>query len=257
MLYEAFIYMRFPTIPYPGGKGRLAPLLIDMMPRSGDLYLEPFAGRGNVFWTAASFGLSFHRWQLNDLRTAPFFEAIRLVGDSYIVPERSKEEYYRQWELFKQNDPSGIIMEPQLTFGGGGYGSGGPGGKKGATAQGYTKTLRVCHALMQSTNVTITNLDWRSLPWESLSPDAFVYLDPPYREADVRAYNPGDVNHEELVRVLLTAKFRWMLSEYSNDLYTTHLGQPQYTKDMQLIAADHNLANGGKERRIECIWKNY
>jgi site-specific DNA-adenine methylase len=41
------------TFPYPGGKARLAPALVAMMPQNGRLYLEPFAGRGNVFFRAA------------------------------------------------------------------------------------------------------------------------------------------------------------------------------------------------------------
>ena len=248
--------MRFPTIPYPGGKGRLAPTLVSFMPPQGRLYLEPFVGRGNVFWAVASSQLCFQQWALNDIRTAPFFQAVRSIGNTVEIPVRSREEYYRQWEAFKQGDPKAILLEPYLTFGGGGYGSAGPGGKKSANAVGYTKTMRACHSLMEATNVQVTPLDWTRLDWSALNADDFVFFDPPYIGADVRSYK-SNLDYAELAHHLKTAKFRWMLTEYRHDLYLRQLGEPFFTKDTQLIAADHRLENRGKERRLECVWKNY
>jgi site-specific DNA-adenine methylase len=48
---------------YPGGKGRLAPRIVSLLPRRGRTYLEPFAGRGNIFWEAVQQGLKFDRWR--------------------------------------------------------------------------------------------------------------------------------------------------------------------------------------------------
>ena len=44
---------KVPGFAYPGGKVRLRKWLVSMMPREGRRYIEPFAGRGNVFWLAA------------------------------------------------------------------------------------------------------------------------------------------------------------------------------------------------------------
>ena len=149
-------------IPYPGGKVRLAQTIVSFLPKVGRTYCEPFVGRGSIFFAAASH-LQFKRWWLNDIATAPFFDAIRNIGDTVEVPPRSKDEYYRQWELAKQGDQRAIILEPYLTFGGGGYGSGGFGNKKGATQSGYTKIIRECHRLLNNTAPKITALDWREM----------------------------------------------------------------------------------------------
>src|ERR1035437_7415276 len=111
-------------IAYPGGKVRLAQTIVSFLPKRGRTYCEPFAGRGSVFFAAAS-RLQFKHWWLNDIATAPFFEAMLRIGDTVEVPPRVEEEYYRQWELSRRGDERAIILEPYLTFGGGGYGSGG------------------------------------------------------------------------------------------------------------------------------------
>lgn len=248
--------MQFPTFAYPGGKARLAPTLVSFMPPQGRSYVEPFAGRGNVFWAAASSGLDFKEWVLNDIRTAPFFEAIRATGDTVEVPIRSREEYYQQWEGFKQQDFKAVLLEPYLTFGGGGYGAGVKGVPHSASAEGYAKTMRACHDLMVKKDVLVTSFDWAHIAWPAFGPEDFVYFDPPYIGADVKPYRPGDLKHEDLVRLLKEAKFRWMLSEYRNNLYVRELGEPFLTRDVQLKATNYRQ-DGGKERRVECVWKNY
>jgi site-specific DNA-adenine methylase len=247
----------YPTIPYPGGKGRLAPILVSFMPPKGRLYLEPFAGRGNVFWAACSSRLGFQKWALNDIRTARFFEAVRTIGGTFEVPARSREEYFHQWKRFRQGDPQAILMEPYLTFAGGGYGRGGFGGKKSASALGYTETIRACHSLMLSTGVEVTSLDWTELDWSSLGTDDFVYFDPPYIGGDVRAYRQGDVSHGDLLRLLKGARFKWLLSGYDHESYIRELGQPFYAEDMQLAVTNPRIAGKGEGRRVECVWRNY
>jgi site-specific DNA-adenine methylase len=246
----------YPAIPYPGGKGRMAPTLVSLMPQSGRRYVEPFAGRGNVFWAAASVRLGFERWVLNDLHTGAFFEAIRTLGNTVEVPEKTQDEYRRQRKAFSSGDLIAILLEPYLTFAGGGYSLGGWGGRKSATAEHYTRTLRNCHRLMASTDVRVTSSDWKKLAWDELGPDDFVYLDPPYLASDVRPYGSANVIHEELVCFLKRAKFKWMLSEYPKDLYLREFGEPFFTENVQLKTANYHK-NGGKERRLECLWKNY
>ena len=245
----------FPAISYPGGKARLARTLVSLMPRQGRSYVEPFAGRGNVFWAAASSQLGFQQWALNDIRTVPFFEAVRDIGDSVEVPEKSCEEYGRQREAFRRGDPKAILLEPYFTFSGDGYGRGLQ-GKNGPTVAGYTRTVRACHRLLHTTKAIITGCDWTEFDWSSLTHDDFVFIDPPYLGGDVRSYKENDLNHEDLVRLLKAAKFKWMLTEYAHELYFRELGQPFFIKDMQLNAPNFRVTRG-KERRLECVWKNY
>lgn len=244
------IAARRPTIPYPGAKGRLAPRLVEMMPAEGRTYLEPFVGRGNVFFAAAS-SLNFDRWHINDISTAKFFTAMSEFGDVIKVPERTREEYERRKRLFKNNNTLSILLEPYLTFSGGGYAKAGFGGKRSANATGYTRTLRRGKELLDQTNAEITDCDWKDLDFKSLTSDDFVFLDPPYFGADVRAYT-NQFDFAGMVQTLVNAKFKWMLTEYKQDFYLKAFGKPYWTKDVQL-ACD----GIGTRTRTECVWRNF
>jgi site-specific DNA-adenine methylase len=241
---------RPPMIPYPGAKGRLAPVLVSMMPKVGRLYLEPFVGRGNVFFAAAT-SLDFQRWHINDISTAKFFKTLKRVGDKVKVPQRTREEYERRKALFKRGNAGSILLEPYLTFSGGGYAKGGFGGARSANAQGYTKTLRKGKELLDQTAAEITAQDWHDLDLDSLTADDFVFLDPPYFGADVRAYS-NKFDFDGMVKALLKAKFKWMLTEYRQDFYVQAFGEPCWTKPVQL-ACDGR----GNKTRVECVWKNF
>jgi site-specific DNA-adenine methylase len=211
---------------------------------------------GNVFWTAASL-CNFKEWWLNDILTMPFFEAVKAIGDTIEVSERTKEEYYKLREAAeKMKDPRAIALEPYYTFSGGGYRTGGPGwSAKSQTAATYQNKMRQCWEILHRTNVKLTALDWTAMNLDSLSDNDFVYLDPPYKDCDVRAYANDTLNHEEMVEVLRGAKFKWLLSEYAHPLYLETFGDPFYKKDTQLVVKDRK--KHAEERRIECLWKNY
>jgi site-specific DNA-adenine methylase len=101
-----------PSIAYPGGKARLAEEIIALLPRHGRNYIEPFVGRGNLFWSAASAGLKYERWWLNDIATIPFFHAIKEIGDVIEVPEHSRAEYECQHAASKRGDSTALLLEP-------------------------------------------------------------------------------------------------------------------------------------------------
>jgi site-specific DNA-adenine methylase len=85
-----------PTIAFPGGKARLAQEIVALLPQHGRTYIEPFAGRGNLYWSAVSAGLKYEKWWLNDIATIPFFRAIKEIGHAIQVPEHNRDEYERQ-----------------------------------------------------------------------------------------------------------------------------------------------------------------
>lgn len=218
------------------------------MPKSGGLYLEPFAGRGNVFFRAGAC-LAFGGWHLNDLQTASFFEALVRTKGRISVPKRSRAvfEQVRQ----RPRDDRYLLLEPYLTRNGAGYGRSGLAGVKGCQAQTYRERLGVAADLLIAKDVVITGLDWYKLPFDALTPNDFVYFDPPYLGASVRAYSDETVNHCGILNVLSRAKFKWMFSEYSRKLYTDALGKPFCTIKVQLAC------NGNSEQRTECVWTNY
>lgn len=230
----------------------MASKIVSFFPSCGKTYVEPFAGRGNVFWKAAS-TLQYQSWWLNDIRTAPFFEAILAVGDTVTIPERAltRQELQPYVKAFQRGDLTAIIAEPYLTHSGRGFLYSGKKGKGGGAEQaGYQNTIRQCHNILHRTSPRITAVDWLQTV-NGLGADDFVYLDPPYIKANVGCYSPSDLDHEELVRVLENAPFRWILSEYEHELYTSHFGQPFFKKKMK------KQATVGQEDEVECLWKNF
>jgi site-specific DNA-adenine methylase len=83
----------------------------------------------------------------------------------------------------------------------------------------------------------------------------FVYFDPSYRDCKVGSYRSDDIKHEELVEELLGAPYRWLLSEYEHPIYS-RLGPPFWRKEVQLRTTNFR-DDGGKGRRVECLWRNY
>ena len=245
-------------LPYPGGKGRLARQIISLLPRQGRLYMEPFAGRGNLFWEAAQ-QLRFHRWWLNDLKTASFLQAIKSHGGKVEVPVRSRQVFEQLRDAYKRGDLMAILLAPHIAYSGGLYESGVKGGSGcgdddgGGSAAGFQRTLRECHRILHTTHAKITGLDWKKLGLEKLTDDDVVLFDPPYPNARVKAYSDETIDYEELVDVLLKAKFKWVFCGYPHPLLH-RLGAPIWARDMQLLCV--RVKPRGEERN-ECIWANF
>jgi site-specific DNA-adenine methylase len=243
--------MRVPIFPYPGGKGRLARTLVSMMPQEGTTYVEPFAGRGNVFF-AAALNLNFQAWVINDLRTSRFFEALIKRGSAVTVPQRTQAEFNKQKRCFRKGSYRAELLAPYLTFAGGGYKRGSFGNLRGANRANYTQTLRDSSRILTKIRPTIQQKDWKELDWSTLDENAFVYFDPPYLGCDVRAYSSACFDYGGLIRLLKSARFKWMLSEYDKPLYLRAFGKPFCTLSVQLICDGK-----GEKQRNECVWKNY
>jgi site-specific DNA-adenine methylase len=224
------------------------------MPITGGKYVEPFAGRGNVFFRAAS-TLVYSAWHLNDIRMAPFFKALISHGNKVEVPEHSRQEFELQKAAWASGDPIAMLLAPYLTFSGAGYAASYRAVQGSPLRHHYQTTLRCAHQILSWTRPLITSLDWKGAV-TGLGENDFAYCDPPYIGAKVHGYGKGDMNHTEMIDVLKTAKFRWLLSEYEHPLYLEAFGQPFWTKNVQLCSTNFRNA-GGKERRVECLWRNY
>jgi hypothetical protein len=250
------------TFAYPGGKAKLASTLCSQFPPSGSRFVDVFAGRGNLTFRAMQL-LNYDSYWLNDIRTSRFFEALLTHGHLIDVPIGSKQDYltYRDSQNSSPT-PESILLEPFLTYSGGGYSTS---GAKSPTARGlagfgncegsretggvsrigYRSTLERAHQLLLSREVVITKLDYKEV-LASLGESDFCYLDPPYLSAAAGAYSVNDLNHVEMVDLLLHAKFKWALSEYRHPLYLEAFGEPAWTKDCP------NSYN--KKTGTECLW---
>ncbi len=226
------------------------------MPPSGGVYCEPFAGRANVFWLAAR-TLQYSHWHLNDIRTAPFFHAILSHGNTIQVPEHTREEFERYKVASSYGDPFAALLAPYLTFSGAGCQAGYRSPIGSPLRHHYQNTLRSAYQILIQAQPTITAVDWKYVA-SGLGQSDFAFYDPPYLGAKVHGYGDGDLDYAELVAELKNAKYRWILSEYLNDLYLDAFGPPIWSKDVQLCSTNFKHdSDHGRSRRIECLWRNF
>ena len=246
--------MNPPRFPYPGGKAMLAMTIVSFLPATGNTFADVFAGRGNVYFAAAS-TLQYSNWVVNDIRTAPFFESLKAVGNTVEVPERTRDNAYQtknDYRKYRNEDShTARILEPFLTYSGAGYHTAGPRGAGGGPgAPYYRKVCSEAWSILNSTNTLITSLDYLKV-LATLNNDDVAFVDPPYDGYDTNAYSDDDIDHRQLVKALQAAPYRWILSEYRNDLYVGAFGEPFWSKDV------HRSCNPEGGRRVECMWKNF
>ena len=247
---------QLPVFGYPGGKARLREWLVQKMPFHGRRYVEPFAGRGNVFWLAVHM-LDYQEWWLNDPWTARWFEAIQRV-DLRSIPDELTEvlvHFFRNRILRNRDgDDIATAIESSILFGGGIEDGIGMHWKRSPSLIGLKQRIVFVRSILHAIRYKITALEWNKCRLASLSDQDFVYLDPPYINSPSRCYH-HTVSHPELLDYLGTAPHMWMLSGYSSPLYLRYLGEPE--------ARTKHLSFGyqGKGRKYtthdECIWTNY
>jgi site-specific DNA-adenine methylase len=154
-----------------------------------------------------------------------------------------------------------VLLESFLVRSGNRYGKAGVRGEVGGgvSRATYERHLRLASEIMMRTQPRITWLDYREVlkgcGWGDV-----VYLDPPYKDYGRKtgAYSET-LNHEEMVDLLLTAPYRWLLSEYEHDIYeplTRKFGEPVRIEVRKTMSASKD--HGDKRpKAVECIWKNF
>lgn len=264
-----------PTFSYPGAKARLARRICALLPPSGKRFIDPFSGRGNVVWAAMSL-LDYQSYWINDIQTSAFFH--QLSGSPiWAIPKRGRndpkslrssynkmKEYSRGKVLpdgrrFPPKFPPSSLLEPLLTFSGGRYSDAGfRGGGGGVSSAGFKRKVDAARELMKTHQTRITNWDYRKVLAECTDEDT-LFFDPPYLGAVVKSYSDKTLNHQELVDILLNAKFRWLLTEYEHKIYkplTEKFGEPIRIR----VHKSMTNAQQTKSKRVwatECIWRNF
>jgi site-specific DNA-adenine methylase len=238
----------------------MARLICSLAPWSGNIFAEVFGGRVNVYWFAASLGMAYRKWWINDPRLAGFYRSIIQVGAQVVVPYsgRDPDQRKRAYGFYKRapHSAEAKVLESFLCYSGGTYDSVGVRGHRGGPSGEWAgRTLLEAHRIMLATKPIITDWDYQQV-LECLGPSDFAYLDPPYRGVNAGSYSDQDLDHERMVALLKGAKFRWILSEYRNDLYSRELGEPFLTKRMP-NRLRHPRQGGAKSYREECLWRNF
>lgn len=238
-----------PSFRFVGGKSRLRNWLVSHFPPSGDLYLEPFAGRGNVFFKAYE-SLKFNKWHLNDL-DASFLKSLTKVDLSQL-PQQVNRDDFAVWK--NKNDDIAKVIEPRVTFAGKGYKagySGTSGNHKGYNRDLYCKTCQSAKDLLS--NVKVTQLSWENLNIQEIGKNDFVYCDPPYFNTEGPYPN---INHTKLISVLNSAGCRWAISGYVGELYDSKLNyKNKYTQERNSEVKGYNARQ--RQPVVEVLWTNY
>jgi len=201
-----------PGFAYRGGKSRLHNFISRWIPKNGNIYCEPFAGRGNVFFLSILFS-NYNKYILNDNQTIPFLTAINEY-DGRKLPVLTKDDI----KEMDPNDPLLLLMEPILYWAGG--------LKSKTSAIGYhnhdlvayrNELLKAKHLLLQD-SVELSEIDAIECmkKYESEN-DVFMYLDPPYLSGRVGRYDYDSFDRSTMIELLQDAKYNWLLSEYECD----------------------------------------
>ena len=236
------------VVRYPGGKAKILDWLLPIFPQTGRRYVEPFAGRGNVFFAVFQRAL-FESYHLNDLNTGSFFGALARcpVNDLPATVEDVMLSFEHWRDRAALLDPVALAIEPFVTFRGKGYASGREQERYNkATA---SRRISAAQSILQQSSVSWSKKDWIWLPWEEYDEHDFIYLDPPYIREDKVGYD--DINHVELCTKLLECKGRWVLSGYDNEVYREYLGAPEHMLDRRIEMSDKRNATA-----TECLWSN-
>lgn len=234
------------AFPYPGGKARIRKTLFEYFPEEGRYYVEPFAGRGNVFFGFYNIS-NYNVYLLNDLNLGKFFTSLR-DADLSLLPSKIEDYQFETWyNKWLRQEPLAYVVEPKITFRGKGYPSGWQKGRYSRIR--YKAMCERAQRILKDPKVEICQRDYMHLDWSNFTEDDFVYLDPPYYETSGVGY--GNINHEELLSLLQDAPFRWALSGYLSDLYIAHLGQPvlELTRNLEMTDDKGSTA-------VEALWSN-
>jgi DNA adenine methylase len=252
-------------LKYHGGKSYLASTIVKMM-RPHRMYVEPFFGAGSVFFAKGKLDS-----ELSDINP----EIINFWMHVKTFPFQLKAELLKleySQRVFLQLKSEGF--EPNLrgavrTFAMHRMSRGGLG-------EDYSFSVRLRGNLPEGINAwnsAIDSIDWcsdhlvgvrisRQDAYDVLyrcldATSVLMYLDPPY-VPDTRvspnayAYEMTLSDHERMIELLKKAKCKVLLSGYHNPLY----------KSLGWICQKFEIANHSgqtevKNRRTECVWRNY
>ena len=210
-----------PQFAYPGGKAKLAERIVALLPPAGERFVEPFAGRANVYFAVTQL-LNYKKFWLNDTQTYRFFIALWSHGARHSmgigrVPERNgrtthdfmknytMEVFLESWvrynpprkqmlrQVWKQRPDllkwarenlasPAPVYEPYLVRSGSRYGKAGVRGEVGG---GVTRAGYERNLLLASDIMmrTCPRITWVDYRevLKECGPTDVVYLDPPYK----------------------------------------------------------------------------
>lgn len=201
-------YIKSP-LNYTGGKYKLLDILIPVFPSNISTFVDLFAGGGNV-----GINVDANKIIMNDqitylaelysyLRATPYEEIIENIHDcikKFNLSKENKEGYIELRRFYNESDKKEPLLlfvltcysfNHQIRF----NNSHEFNAAFGKSRSSYNSSIEnnliaFCNAL-KTKNVTLSNLDFRSVDMTLLDKNSFVYCDPPYL-LSTSAYNDGN-----------------------------------------------------------------
>lgn len=256
-----------PVLKYPGAKWRLAPWIISQMPPH-EGYLEPFFGSGGVFFNKPPSRVE----TLNDLdgSVVRFFETCRKHPDELAwalsLTPWSREEFLQS--DFCDDRTEDVEAARQfavrcwMTFGARTRCKTGWRHTTGSKLNGGPDNPKLWARLpdtVQQVSARLQHAQFENRPALDLlriynGPELLIYADPPYIKetrtlnGDQYRYEMTDLDHEELLKVLVQSDSMVILSGYDCDMYRDML------PGWKMTTIKARAERGAK--RIECLWIN-
>lgn len=258
------------VLKYPGSKWNIASQLVEMIPEHHS-YVEPFFGSGAVLFSKMPSAIE----TINDLdaEVINLFRCIqndseklaRLVMTTPFSREKYEDTYKLDvWELMMPNEPyhKALRFLIQCWQGHGFRTNGSKVGWKNdvigrerayALWNWYRLPKWIIDIAERFRKVQIENRPAVDVINRFNYENVFMYLDPPYvlktRTGRQYMHEMSDLDHEELLRVIVNSKAKIMISGYESELYEEYLRKWHKT-------TFNSCAEHGK-KRIEIVWMNY
>lgn len=282
-------------LKWHGGKQYLASWIIDHMPRrcthpnapreddGGWLhYVEPYFGGGAVLFAQDPNGISevvndvngrlTNFWQV--LQAVPTFEKFKRIMDAMPISavEWDAAKFQAAMEVRGPLDiDAAVAMFVQYRQSRQGLGKCFATLSRNRTRQGMNEQVSAWLSAVEGLpeaherlkRVVILNDDAVKVIKSQDGPRTLFYLDPPYvhesrhkSATDACEHEMTEAQHVELLETLSGIEGRFLLSGYDSDLYHDFAQSRGWACDAKEI---DNKASGAKtkEKKTECLWKNY
>jgi len=247
-----------PIFPYYGGKVRLVPHLLKILP-AHRIYVEVFGGAASLLFAKPKSRIEIYNDIWNEL--VILFRMLRDRPDDLIRAIKYTPYSSTEFEYVKNREPDALdeleIARRCYVKICASYGAkGSRWGRFMGRAPAFHREFEEFASRIR--NVQIENLDFKLILKKYDGYDVLFYCDPPYIRT--RAYNPSQYGlsveeHGELVKILLTLKGKVILSGYRNMIYRILEEKGWIRRDIGVLNTMKGRGSHGK--RMESIWMNF
>ncbi len=189
--------VRLQPIPYQGSKRRLAPRILQYVPRATERLVEPFAGSAAVSIAAASWGLTSRFW-INDAHQPliALWRAIlsqpHRVADDYAALWAAQQGCERQFfnrvrdRFNRRHDPADLLfllarcVKAAVRFNARGQFNNTPDNRRRGTRPEAMRRRIVQTSELLRSRAKLSSWEYRAV-LDACTASDFVYLDPPYQ----------------------------------------------------------------------------